>query len=551
MPALGELLNPVHSPEKKSVLEAIASKGPRIVPADIAATTGLALPLVMMELNSIASETNAHLEVTERGEIAYTFARNLQESYIANASRHVFRSAMRVIANASLIFMRAFAAFMFLVVRISFGVVLILGVVAVVVIIIAAVIAMMSQRGDRDRDDGGLPFDFDFSGLFDFGWHGGYYHRPVWAYWILDWLWDWVFYWRYVIPGPVTAPTDPDGARGKKKPGGNFLLDVFTYLFGQENPNEGFDEMRWQVVAQVIKANQGVVVAEQLAPYLSDIRERGQTGDEDWMIKVLQRFNGIPEVSEKGNIIYSFPAFQSVQSDDPAITGGRLMAGSNADSDLSQLYRQHLSKQNNAKRAEQHARNLDGYLLENNWEYMPLKAGSLTTIIIFGLIVLFGSGLLLVNAWHLVMIEMLRPLLWVLFGYGVMFFAVPAVRYPIFKAINQKIDARNKIKLDAAQALRAQAGDLGTKIEEARQARVTGEISGKQKVVYTTQKDALDQEDDLSAKFAQLEKNTPAQSNEQLDFEPQPNAGDDLSDGGVIDISKLDIKNKKKEMEDR
>ena len=78
MPALGELLNPVHSPEKKSVLEAIASKGPRIVPADIAATTGLALPLVMMELNSIASETNAHLEVTERGEIAYTFARNLQ-----------------------------------------------------------------------------------------------------------------------------------------------------------------------------------------------------------------------------------------------------------------------------------------------------------------------------------------------------------------------------------------------------------------------------------------------------------------------------------------
>ncbi|MBK9205410.1 MAG: hypothetical protein IPL73_23885 [Candidatus Obscuribacter sp.] len=42
MPAYPDLVAPVHSPEKKKVLEAIATKGPRIVPVEVAAATGLA-----------------------------------------------------------------------------------------------------------------------------------------------------------------------------------------------------------------------------------------------------------------------------------------------------------------------------------------------------------------------------------------------------------------------------------------------------------------------------------------------------------------------------
>ena len=78
------------------------------MPVDIAADTGMALPIVVSELNNIASETHAHLEVTESGNIAYKFAGNLQQAYAANASREVLRSMFRVAANVSLIVMRAF-----------------------------------------------------------------------------------------------------------------------------------------------------------------------------------------------------------------------------------------------------------------------------------------------------------------------------------------------------------------------------------------------------------------------------------------------------------
>ncbi len=122
MAAFAELLNPVHSPEKTKILEAIATQGPRIVPVEVATETGMALPAVMSELNSIASETNAHLEVTEQGNIAYLFQPNLSQAYTANAGREIMRSIGRVIANISI---HCFARFLqqscFSWLRISFG----------------------------------------------------------------------------------------------------------------------------------------------------------------------------------------------------------------------------------------------------------------------------------------------------------------------------------------------------------------------------------------------------------------------------------------------
>ena len=197
MAAFAELLNPVHSPEKTKILEAIATQGPRIVPVDVAAQTGMALPAVMAELNTIASETNAHLEVTDKGNIAYLFQPNLGAAYTANAGRQIFRSTGRVLANVGIIVLRAFCAVMFFLVRISFGVALIVGFVFVIVLVIAVVIALLKGLGgdnDSGGGGGGGPFDnFDFGSLFDFGWGGGYSTRPFYMYWIFDWIWGLVF----------------------------------------------------------------------------------------------------------------------------------------------------------------------------------------------------------------------------------------------------------------------------------------------------------------------------------------------------------------------
>lgn len=55
------------------------------------------------------------------------------------------------------------------------------------------------------------------------------------------------------------------------------------------------------------KNNNGAIIAEQVAPYLDNISNQE---DEDYILPVLIRFNGYPEVSDKGEIIYYFPELQ-------------------------------------------------------------------------------------------------------------------------------------------------------------------------------------------------------------------------------------------------
>ncbi|KAL4573577.1 hypothetical protein LXL04_020387 [Taraxacum kok-saghyz] len=48
----------------------------------------------------------------------------------------------------------------------------------------------------------------------------------------------------------------------------NFIESVFSFVFGDGDPNEGIEEERWKLIGQYITSNGGVVTAEELAPYL-------------------------------------------------------------------------------------------------------------------------------------------------------------------------------------------------------------------------------------------------------------------------------------------
>ena len=109
---------------------------------------------------------------------------------------------------------------------------------------------------------------------------------------------------------------DPDyGRRRRRQPKGresdlNFLEAVFSFLFGDGDPNADLEDRRWQSIATVIRANHGVVTAEQIAPFLGDLGQGWSNELEDYMIPVLSRFNGVPEVSPEGGIVYQFPELQ-------------------------------------------------------------------------------------------------------------------------------------------------------------------------------------------------------------------------------------------------
>jgi hypothetical protein len=50
-----------------------------------------------------------------------------------------------------------------------------------------------------------------------------------------------------------------------------FFESVFSYVFGDGNPNADIEQQRLQLLASVIRSAGGAVTAEQLAPYLDDL----------------------------------------------------------------------------------------------------------------------------------------------------------------------------------------------------------------------------------------------------------------------------------------
>lgn len=55
----------------------------------------------------------------------------------------------------------------------------------------------------------------------------------------------------------------------------SFIESVYSFVFGDGDPNFNLEERRYRQIAQLIRENGGAVTAEQLAPYLARPRCRG------------------------------------------------------------------------------------------------------------------------------------------------------------------------------------------------------------------------------------------------------------------------------------
>lgn len=427
--------------ERKQILKAINDLKLKVTPSDVSAKTGLPILKVNQELNQIASDTQAHLQVSEQGDIAYHFKSNIQAAYMAQGIKRIFDKVFSKTLNA-----------LFFLVRISFGIMLIVSLIIISVLIIFLII-VMSQRGSNNRD----------SGFGGFG--GGGFHFGFFDYLILRDL----IYWgtasgyrkRYSLNEPTVRRPDR----------GNFLFNVYSFLFGDGNPNKNLEERKWAMVAKVIRSSDGVVTAEQLAPYTG-----ADPTDEDAVLPVLTRFNGKPEVTDSGNILYTFPDLQVTAS-------------------------------------EQELSNLPSYLKEWQWKFSNVPDGGLTPVFILGGLNFFGALFLLHNASTVVYdragyaihspLHGLEPLLIVLLGYGSLFLAVPAIRHLVQKRLNDKINKRNMQRMLNAELLEKPSDELIVKLKEAKEMKLNTRILTDNNTVYDTRKDDSDQnyKDDLEKKF--------------------------------------------------
>ncbi|MBE9052609.1 hypothetical protein IQ243_19720 [Nostocales cyanobacterium LEGE 11386] len=419
-----------------TIMQAIEKLGYRVTVGDVATQAGLNVAEAGQGLLALAADTGGHLQVAETGDIVYQFPRNFKE----NLRKKYFQLQLQE-------WWKKVWGVLFYLIRISFAIFLIVSIALITITIIVIITAANSDRDGNSRGSssrGGGFFFFPFPDLF----------------------------W-YFSPNYRTRYQERRYERRQDRSQDsnlNFFEAVFSFLFGDGNPNANLEERRWQEIATVIRNNRGAVVAEQIAPYLDNLGESYTQEYEDYMLPVLLRFNGQPQVSPEGQIVYYFPELQ-------------------------------------VKASNKHRQSVATYLEEFPWRFSAAGSGQIMLAAGLGILnfvaALILGGLLAdgtVAAELGGLVAFVQGIYWLLLGYGTGFLAIPLLRYFWIQWRNKKIAARNRDRLSRSRLLANPDDTIQRKIDYARQF-ATETIIGKDDLVYSTETDLLDQEVERSAQI--------------------------------------------------
>ncbi|OIT28606.1 PREDICTED: uncharacterized protein At5g03900, chloroplastic-like isoform X2 [Nicotiana attenuata] len=419
---------------RKRAMDAIESLGRRVTVGDLASKAGLQLSEAQIALQSLATDTNGFLEVSDEGDVLYVFP----EGYRSNLAAKSFRIKVEPLLE------KAKMAAEYLV-RVSFGTTLI----ASIVIVYTAIIAIALSRGDDD-------ISFPDIGLNNKGRRTTSYDSG------LFWCWDPNYHRRRRI--------HKDGVRM------NFFGSVFSFVFGDADPNQGIDEERWKLIGQYILSNGGVVVAEELAPFL-DLKNPNYMDDESYILPVLLQFDGQPEVDKEGNILYRFPSLQR--------TAARQWSG---------------RKEFVGKIWPNWDGQVEKYLKEIKWQFSKASVSQAALVVGLGVLNLLGVIILgtmlrsmtVSPSSFISSVSKLFPLLQI---YAGSFFTIPFVRWLLVRKRNSEIEKRNQAREQYAQALERPDFSLRRKLLSARDMAQRTFI-GQNRIVYSTNKDLYEQDYD-------------------------------------------------------
>lgn len=417
---------------RNRAMDAVDACNRRVTIGDVAGKAGLKLNEAQKALQALAADTDGFLEVSDEGDVLYVFPND----YRAKLAAKSFRLKVEPVIDKA----KAAAEYS---IRVLFGTALI----ASIVIVFTAIIAILSSKSDDD-DRGRRRRSFD-SGF-------NIFISPS----DLFWYWDPYYYRRRRVQ------TDDDD---KKM---NFIKSVFSFVFGEGDPNQGIEEKRWKLIGEYIASNGGVVTAEELAPYLDIDRTMS---DESYVLPVLLRFDGQPEIDEEGNILYRFPSFQRTAASQRI--GRKEYVGrrwADAIGGVEKIFREkkwEFSKTNMSERG------------------MAIGLGGLN---LFGVIILGAmlQEMAVTPNGFLKFVAYIFPLLQI---YAGSFFAIPAVRWFLNLQRNADIEKRNRTREKYARALKSPDISLRRKLLSARDMAQKTFI-GQDRIVYSSDRDLIEQD---------------------------------------------------------
>jgi flagellar basal body-associated protein FliL len=399
---------------------------------DVATQAGLELNVTQQGLLALASEAGGHLQVTDSGDILYQFPKNFRTILRNRFWRLRLQELWQKIWGA-----------LFYLIRISFGVILIISIIVMFLAIVAILIAVNSK--DSDSNSGG-----DRDG-------GGFFFFPTDIFWIFN-------------PSPDYNRYESRAGQGKSSSARsmNFLEAIFSFLFGDGNPNEDLEEKRWQTIGTLIRNQGGAIAAEQVAPYLDNVTSINQE-TEDYILPVLARFNGYPQVSDQGDLIYYFPELQ-VTAKKRTLTA------------------------------------ISSYLNEKRWQFSQADSGQIMLSLGLGtvniVLALMLGGLLRQYGAGIAIASLIQPVYGVLLIYAIAFLAIPLGRYFWLQWRNQGIDSRNQKRQAKAEWLTLPNPKFRQKLQFAEDFAAEKVITAAD-ITYRTDEDLLVQEAEQSDKIDQ------------------------------------------------
>jgi hypothetical protein len=459
-----------------SVIDAVVEiPSDKVIASDVATRAGVSLSQARKDLTALASISRGDISVSADGELLYEFPSNLKGVLSSNSAKY------KSLQTFEKVWPRIFWG-----VRVSFGVALLASVVLIFSTLLFINSSSSSSDDDRRRDNRGGGFGGGMMNMnmmwgpspFDF-----FYYRP---------------YGSYGYYGNAQERKDPSEM--------GFFESVFSYVFGDGNPNQGLEERRLSLAAEMIRQNSGAVTADQLAPFCDapDPDESSKTYvDESFVLPIVAQLDGEPQVTEEGDIVYVFPELQisaasqtvvsKVSETSMVLQRAGLPANASAKEIQKLLYvnrietRGALEKQDLIKileealppmtpTEEEELLDSDPSMLQER-QYKFSLAPNTYKFFAGGLGVLnLGGALYLGNILQqyasygvrlpsfLGVTQSLYPLL---LAYAILFNVIPVARNAWIGAENQKIQQRNSARKKWQARLASEAGSIGRKLKAA------------------------------------------------------------------------------------
>ena len=468
---LGDALNQP-SEEVVAAVEAVCNRQPagaRLTAADLAAEGGVSVDTARLGLRDLASALagadGLSVSASSKGDLLYSFPRDVRGELASRSNaakaRDAWNSAKPALQTAG---------------RFAFG----LALFASIAVVFTAITVLTSGSDERDDDrDGGFGGGRE-RGLFGFGWgqispFDLFFPRPY-GFYSYGW---------FAPPPRMSLPEA-----------------IFSFVFGDGDPNKAAGAARLRAMAEAIRANGGAVTAESLAPFLDPPPATSAASynvDESWVLPAVTELGGRPEVSADGTIVYVFDELKvsalasraNLVLADPALAAvGTLGApelaklaqergipapGADAPALRDALRTWAGAQLGGGGGGGSGGLFPEGYLEERTAPFSNAEGGQLFAAGALGLLNLGGCaylGALLAQLppgaalpGELGGVQAAFPLL---LAYAVSYVAIPAVRLARLQAENAAVEQRNANRRAWRDALRRGGAELATRLEAAR-----------------------------------------------------------------------------------